>query len=78
VWDNLGKTYSDMVQGILLLNDNIITSGTVEKFFSVKPRVRINIKYQLGFDSKFNKRKILHSTSYKKAVEMGAIQEFYA
>lgn len=78
MWDNLGKTYSDMVQGILMLNDNIISEGIVKKFFSVKPRVRINIKYQLGFDSNFNKKKITKSTSYVKAVEMGAIQEFYA
>lgn len=65
-WDNLGKTYSDMIQGILLLNDNIISRGLVEKYFSVKPRVVIKIRYQSGFDSKFNEKKILNSRSYKK------------
>lgn len=76
-WDNLGKTYSDMIQQILLMNDNIITKGYVEKFYSIKPRVVINIKYQLGFDSKFNKRRIINSTNYKKAIEMGNIIEVY-
>ncbi len=31
-WDNLGKTYSDMIQGIVLLNDNLISDGRVQKF----------------------------------------------
>ena len=76
-WDNLGKTYSDMIQQILILNDNIITKGYVEKYYSVKPRVVINIKYQQGFDSKFNKRRMLNSTNYKKYIEMGNIIELY-
>ena len=76
-WDNLGKTYSDMIQQILLMNDNIITKGNVEKFYSVKPRVVISIKYQIGFDSKFNKRRILNSTNFKKAIEIGNIIEVY-
>lgn len=76
-WDNLGKTYSDMIQHILLLNDNIITKGTVEKFYSVKPRVEIILDYQMGYDSKFNKRRTESSTSYKKAIEAGHIIELY-
>lgn len=77
-WDNLGKTYSDMIQEILLLNDNVITIGGVEKYYSVKPRVVINIRYQKGFDSRFNKKRMTKSTKYKKYVELGNIIEFYA
>lgn len=76
-WDNLGKTYSDMIQDILLLNDNIITKGLVEKFYSIKPRVEIRIKYQEGYDSRFNKRRIQTSKAYKDAVEAGHIIELY-
>jgi Holliday junction resolvase RusA-like endonuclease len=76
-WDNLGKTYSDMIQNILILNDNIITKGLCEKYYSVKPRVEITIKYQMGFDSKFNKRRTESSKSYKEAVETGNIIELY-
>lgn len=76
-WDNLGKTYSDMIQDILILNDNIITKGIVEKLYSVKPRVEIEIKYQQGFDSKFNKRRIQSSKAYKDAVEAGYVIEVY-
>lgn len=76
-WDNLGKTYSDMIQDILILNDNIITKGFVEKYYSIKPRVEINIKYQEGYDSKFNKRRIQSSKAYQDAVVAGHIIEVY-
>jgi len=67
-WDNLGKAYSDMLQGILLINDNIIQIGTVEKYFSIKPRVELFLEYQDGFDCKFNKRKVENSTAYKNLI----------
>ena len=76
-WDNLGKTYSDMIQQILILNDNIITKGSTEKYYSVKPRVEIDIKYQLGYDSKFNKRRMESTKAYKDAVECGHVIELY-
>ena len=76
-WDNVGKTYSDMIQQILILNDNIISKGLVEKFYSIKPRVVITIKYQKGYDSKFNRKRVENSKSYKEAIEVGNIIEIY-
>ena len=76
-WDNVGKTYSDMIQKILILNDNIINKGLVEKYYSIKPRVEIDIQYQKGFDSKFNKRKIVNSTAYQEYVEFGKVIEYH-
>lgn len=57
-WDNLGKTYSDMVQKHLLVEDCSIYDGRVRKFYSSKPRIEINITYDLFYDSKYNKKKI--------------------
>lgn len=68
-WDNLGKTYSDMIQELLILNDNLISRGIVEKHFSIKPRVVIKIRYQDGFDSNFNRRRITKSTSYNNLIK---------
>lgn len=68
-WDNLGKTYSDMVQSSLLLNDNLIVRGHVEKYYSIKPRVEIIIQYQESFDCNFNKRRVTHTESYKRLIE---------
>ena len=65
-WDNLGKTYSDMVQKWLLLNDSLITEGSVSKRYSLKPRVEITITYALNYDSIYNKRVIENSKSYKE------------
>lgn len=76
-FDNLAKTYSDMMQGILLLNDNIVTVGNSRKFYSIKPRVEIIIEYQKGFDSRFNKKKMTNSTRYKEYVEVGNVIEVY-
>lgn len=67
-FDNLAKTYTDALQGVLLLNDNIITSGRVEKYFSIKPRINIKLRWQKEFDSKYNEKKTLNSTGYKKMI----------
>ena len=75
MWDNLGKTYSDMIQDILLLNDNIVNPGRVEKYFSLKPRVEIYIKYQDGFDSNFNRKKITNSTQYLNMINENKINK---
>lgn len=64
-WDNLGKTYSDMVQKWLLLNDSLITKGISEKYWSLKPRVEIYITYLIVFDCKFNKRLVESTKAYK-------------
>jgi Holliday junction resolvase RusA-like endonuclease len=57
-WDNLGKTYSDMVQKHLILNDSLIYDGRVTKFYSIKPRVEIYIEYLNDYGSDYNRRKI--------------------
>jgi Holliday junction resolvase RusA-like endonuclease len=57
-WDNLGKTYSDMIQGTLLFDDNLIIEGISQKYYSIKPRIEIEIKYMEKHDSLFNEKKI--------------------
>ena len=65
-WDNLAKTYTDCLQGVLLLNDNIINPGSVEKYYSIKPRIEIKLRWQNEFDCKYNERKTRSSIGYKK------------
>lgn len=66
-WDNLGKTYSDMIQKWLLINDGLIVKGTTEKFWSLKPRVEIILDYLVDFDCKYNKNLITKSKFYQEA-----------
>lgn len=57
-WDNAGKTYSDMIQKHLLLEDCLIIDGRTRKFYSSKPRIEMKLKFMKKYDSKFNKKKI--------------------
>jgi len=57
-FDNIAKTYSDMIQGSLLLDDALIIEGISEKYYSWKPRIEISISYMKSFDSDYNRKKI--------------------
>lgn len=57
-WDNLGKTYSDMINETLLLEDSLVVDGRTRKFYSAKPRIEITMEYQDKYDSLYNKRKV--------------------
>lgn len=57
-WDNLGKTYSDMIQGTLLFDDSLIIEGSSKKFYSTKPRIEIKIEYMKNYDSIYNEQKM--------------------
>ena len=56
-FDNLVKTYADMIQGTLLYDDALIIEGTSKKYYSVKPRIEIKIEYMKQHDSDFNRKK---------------------
>ena len=68
-WDNLGKTYSDMIQQWIICNDSLIIDGRVRKHYSLKPRVEILIKYANKHISSHDQNTIEHSISYKNGVE---------
>lgn len=57
-WDNLAKTYCDMIQHGLLLDDSLIYKGELEKLYSIRPRIEITIKYYDIHDSTYNQKKI--------------------
>ncbi len=57
-FDNVAKTYSDMIQGLLIYDDALIIEGTSRKFYSLKPRIEVTIKYMKEFDSLFNQKKM--------------------
>lgn len=70
-FDNLAKTYTDAIQGILLMNDNIVNPGCVKKYYSIKPRINIKLRWQKEFDSKYNERKTLSSKAYQNLILKG-------
>lgn len=44
-WDNIGKKYCDMTNENLWVDDRLVIEGTVEKLYSVLPRVEITIDF---------------------------------
>lgn len=70
-WDNMAKTYCDMIQHGLVLDDSLIYKGTLEKRYSIKPRVEITIKYFNKYDSTFNKKKIQNIIEKRKNKKEG-------
>lgn len=68
-FDNLAKTYTDALQDVILLNDNVINPGRVKKYYSIKPRIKIKLRYQAEFDSNYNRRKTMQSIAYKRLIE---------
>lgn len=65
-WDNLGKGYCDMIQKTLISNDSIVCRGTVEKFYSVLPRIEVTVKFMRSYDCKFNKRSVEKRKSFRE------------
>ena len=63
-WDNLGKTYSDMIQNTIIMDDSLIIEGCVRKFYSSKPRIEITIEYADRYDSKYNMKNITRRKQY--------------
>lgn len=64
-WDNLGKSYCDMVQDVLVSNDSIVVRGAVEKFYSVLPRIEVRVKFMTKYDCAYNKRTVESRKSFK-------------
>lgn len=56
-FDNLAKTYSDMIQGTVMTDDALIVEGISKKYYSCKPRIEIIIEYMDEIDSDYNKKK---------------------
>ena len=42
-WDNLGKVVSDALEGLAYKNDSQIVTGIIHKYYSVRPRLEIEI-----------------------------------
>lgn len=65
-WDNLGKSYSDMVQETLVSNDSIVSRGEVQKFYSILPRIEVTVHFMTVYDCKYNKRTIESRKSFRE------------
>lgn len=67
-FDNGAKTYTDPLEGEIFLNDLQLNPGHITKYYSIKPRIHIFIRYQDDFDCNFNRNKILKSKAYQDLI----------
>ena len=57
-WDNIGKKYSDMYNSNIWLDDALVISGTVNKYYSILPRVEIQLQYLNMVYNKYQSKSI--------------------
>ena len=65
-WDNGGKKYSDMFNSNIWLDDSLVTKGSVEKFYSILPRVEIYIRYLNYATCKWQYNNIVNRKDYNQ------------
>ena len=72
-WDNIGKTYSDMFNENIWLDDNLVIDGEVHKYYSILPRVEIYIRYLNYLSSVYQYNQIVNRKSYNESFNIGYI-----
>lgn len=63
-WDNIGKKYSDMFNANVWLDDQLVTDGSVHKYYSILPRVEIYIRYLNCVTNIYNYNQITNRKDY--------------
>lgn len=69
-WDNIGKKYSDMFNSNIWMDDDLVIDGTVHKFYSVLPRIEVNIKYLNMIYNKQMYNKISSRVGYDESMNL--------
>lgn len=65
-FDNVLKAYCDMIQTHIILDDDLVCSAVFNKYYSLKPRVELKIKYPDKFASKSTYKKVISRKSFKE------------
>ena len=52
-WDNIGKEYSDLFNNLVWLDDAIVVSAIVNKYYSILPRVEILVSFANSLYNKY-------------------------
>lgn len=72
-YDNIGKCYTDILKNVLIIDDDIFYTGTINKYYSVLPRVEITLTYLRQHESDFIFKKIKNRKSVKEAIASGQL-----
>lgn len=69
-FDNIAKKYSDMFNTNIWLDDVLVVDGSVHRYYSVLPRVEINLRYLNMVYNKYQYNSIINRTDYKDEYEL--------
>lgn len=64
-FDNVLKAYCDMIQKTIILDDDIVSECQFTKYYSLKPRVELDIIYPNGYVSEYSYKTITSRKTYK-------------
>ena len=70
-WDNIGKKYTDMFNGNIWLDDNLVMDGEVHKYYSILPRVEIYIRYLNYITSIHQNNQVINIKDYLPSFQIG-------
>lgn len=73
-YDNIGKCYTDMLKNNIVVDDDIFYSGTINKYYSVVPRVEITIRYIESHESDYVYKKLKTRKSIKELIAAGSVE----
>lgn len=65
-FDNMIKSYTDMMIEVILLDDDLIYKALIQKFYSFLPRIELCLYYEDSHSSDYVFRKIKGRKSYKR------------
>lgn len=63
-WDNVGKKYSDMYNENIWIDDSYSITGIVNKYYSILPRVEIELQYLNALYGKVEYSNLIKRTNY--------------
>lgn len=73
-FDNVGKNYTDPGNEVIFIDDSLITYATIQKLYSFKPRIEIEIKWYNKHVSKKILKSIEKSNRYIRLKEQNKVQ----
>ena len=63
-WDNIGKKYCDMYNHNIWLDDSMVITGTVNKYYSILPRIEIILRYLNVVYNKYQYNMVVNRKDY--------------
>lgn len=72
-FDNIAKLYADMYNSNVWLDDMLTIKGTVDKFYSILPRVEIDLLYMNYVYNKHQYKNIINRKDFTEGMELNYV-----